>query len=41
MNKSKGIDSLNDSEILALLLEKGTNGENAIDLSHRLIIYQN
>lgn len=35
--KNKGIDSLNDSEILALLLEKGTNGENAIDLSHRLI----
>ena len=35
--KSKGVDSLNDSEILALLLEKGTNGENVIDLSHRLI----
>jgi len=35
--KSKGIDSLNDSEVLALLLEKGTNGENVIDLSHRLI----
>ena len=35
--KIKGIDSLNDSELLALLLEKGTNGENVIDLSHRLI----
>ena len=35
--KSKGIDSLNDSEVLALLLEKGTKGENVIDLSHRLI----
>jgi len=35
--KSKGIDSLNDSEILALLLETGSLGENVIDLSHRLI----
>ena len=35
--KSKGIDSLNDSEVLALLLEKGSQGENVIDLSHRLI----
>jgi len=35
--KSKRIDSLNDSEVLALLLETGTNGENVIDLSHRLI----
>jgi len=35
--KSKGVDSLNDSEILALLLQNGTNGENVIDLSHRLI----
>jgi len=35
--KSKGIDSLNDSEVLALLLETGTNNENVIDLSHRLI----
>ncbi len=35
--KTKGIDSLNDSELLALILEKGTNGENVIDLGHRLI----
>ena len=35
--KSKGIDNLNDSEVLALLLETGTNNENVIDLSHRLI----
>ena len=35
--KIKGIDSLNDSEILALLLENGSQGENVIDLSHRLI----
>ena len=35
--KSKGIESLNDSELLALILEKGTNGENIIDLSHRVI----
>ena len=35
--KSEGIDSLNDSEVLALLLETGTNNENVIDLSHRLI----
>jgi DNA repair protein RadC len=35
--KSKGIDSLNDSELLALILGEGTNGENVIDLSHRLI----
>ncbi len=35
--KINGIDSLNDSELLALILENGTNGENVIDLSHRLI----
>jgi len=35
--KSSGIESLNDAELLALLLENGTNGENVIDLSHRMI----
>ena len=35
--KIKGIDSLNDSELLAIILQNGTNGENVIDLSHRLI----
>ncbi|MCH8003313.1 MAG: DNA repair protein RadC [Nanoarchaeota archaeon] len=35
--KSKGIDSLNDSEVLALLLETGSLGENVIDLSNNLI----
>lgn len=35
--KDKGIDNLNDSELLAIILQYGTNGENVIDLSHRLI----
>jgi len=35
--KIKGIDSLSDSELLAIILQHGTNGENVIDLSHRLI----
>ena len=35
--KAKGLDSLNDSELLAIILQNGTNGENVIDLSHRLI----
>lgn len=35
--KNKGIDGLNDTELLAILLQNGTNGENVIDLSHRLI----
>lgn len=33
----KGADSLSDSEILALILEKGSVGESVIELSHRLI----
>src|SRR3989338_11633254 len=33
----KAGQTLNDAEILALILEKGTQGENVIDLSHRLI----
>ncbi len=28
---------MNDSELLAIILQNGTNGENVIDLSHRLI----
>ncbi|MBI2654363.1 DNA repair protein RadC [Candidatus Woesearchaeota archaeon] len=35
--KAKGIDNLSDSELLAIILQNGTNGENVIDLSHRLI----
>ena len=35
--KAKGLDGLNDSELLAIILQNGTNGENVIDLSHRLI----
>ena len=35
--KTKGLDSLNDSELLAIILQNGTHGENVIDLSHRLI----
>ena len=35
--KIKGIDSLSDAELLAIILQNGTNGENVIDLSHRLI----
>lgn len=35
--KTKGIDNLSDAELLAIILQSGTNGENVIDLSHRLI----
>ena len=35
--KTKGIDSLSDAELLAIILQNGTNGENVIDLSQRLI----
>ena len=35
--KTKGLDNLNDSELLAIILQHGTTGENVIDLSHRLI----
>ena len=35
--KAKGIDSLSDAELLAIILQNGTNGENVIDLSNRLI----
>lgn len=34
---SEGVGRLSDAELLALLLEKGSFGENVIDLSHRLI----
>ena len=30
--KTKGLDSLNDSELLAIILQNGTHGENVIDL---------
>ena len=33
----KSGQTLNDAEILALILENGSKGENVIDLSHRLI----
>ena len=32
-----GVDKLSDSELLALILEKGSKFEVVIDLSHRLI----
>ena len=35
--KIKGIDSLSDAELLAIVLQNGTNGESVVDLSHRLI----
>jgi len=35
--KADGIENLNNAELLALLLENGSQGENVIDLSHRLI----
>lgn len=35
--KAKGIDSLSDAELLAIILQNGSFGENVIDLSHRLI----
>ena len=35
--KTKGIDSLSDAELLAIILQHGSFGENVIDLSHRLI----
>ncbi|MBI2101770.1 DNA repair protein RadC [Candidatus Woesearchaeota archaeon] len=37
--KEKGIESLSDSELVAILLENGTNGESVIDLSNRLISF--
>lgn len=35
--KAKNSENLTDIEILALILEKGTKGENVLDLSNRLI----
>jgi len=35
--KANGIENLNDAEILAMILQNGSFGENVIDLSHRLI----
>lgn len=35
--KIKGVDSLNDAELLALILRTGTFSENAIDFSRRIL----
>ena len=35
--KVKGADNLNDAELLAILLQCGSKGENAVDLGNRLI----
>ena len=35
--KSEGVDKLNNAELLAILLQNGSKGENVIDLSNRLI----
>ena len=35
--KVKGADNLNDAELLAILLQYGSKGENAVDLGNRLI----
>ena len=35
--KVKGVDSLSDAELLAIILQNGRHGENVIDLSNRLI----
>lgn len=35
--KEKGIESLGDAELVAILLEHGTKGESVVDLSNRLI----
>ena len=35
--KFKGLGVLSDAELLAIILEKGTFGENVIDMSNRLI----
>ncbi len=33
----RGADGLSDAELLAIILQKGTYGENAVDMSNRLI----
>ena len=35
--KANGTSVLSDAELLAIILEKGTFGENVIDVSNRLI----
>ena len=35
--KVKGADNLNDAELLAILIQYGSKGENAVDLGNRLI----
>lgn len=32
-----GVEMLSDAELLAIVLQKGTRGENVIDVSHRLL----
>ena len=35
--KEKGVETLSDVELLAVILQNGSIGENVIDMSHRLI----
>jgi len=35
--KQNGIDVLSNSELLAIILQKGTRKENVIDMSNRLL----
>ncbi|MBL7055341.1 DNA repair protein RadC [Candidatus Woesearchaeota archaeon] len=35
--KANGVEVLSDPELLAIILQNGSQGENVIDLSHRLI----
>jgi DNA repair protein RadC len=35
--KTQGVNGLNDAELIAILLQNGSKGENVIDMSHRLI----
>ena len=33
--KTQGVNGLNGAELIAILLQKGSKGENVIDMSHR------
>ncbi|PIU72195.1 hypothetical protein COY26_04590 [Candidatus Woesearchaeota archaeon CG_4_10_14_0_2_um_filter_33_10] len=35
--KQNGVDALSNSELLAVILQKGTRKENVIDMSNRLL----
>ncbi|PIU72200.1 hypothetical protein COS79_04205 [Candidatus Woesearchaeota archaeon CG06_land_8_20_14_3_00_33_13] len=35
--KQNGVDVLSNSELLAIILQKGTLNENAVDMSNRII----